>query len=351
MKFINREKEIKYLQNHFKNEPNSLLFVYGPKSSGKSWLLNKVANNLDKKKYAVNYISLRSVFIYDFKTFLDVFFQENLQDKTKDILNGITFNVGFFSIQLDDKKLLKKNAFAIIENKLASAKKRGIQPIIIIDEIQLLKHIYINGERYLIDQLFNLFIELTKVKHLAHIILSTSDSYFIEEIYNSAKLAKTSEFFLVDHFTDKTTEKWLKNLQFTDEEIGAVKDYIGGSPWEINQIINKVKIEKSDINQLCLNFVKEEQNKISNFIYLFSLQKEAVFFKVIKNIIKKGYCIKTEIKDKKILIELLKEMIAFDFWFYDAMTGKITANSKSIHAAFKKMLYSRSENADQKPED
>jgi len=35
MKFVNRQAEISYLFHYFTSEPNALLFVYGPKSSGK----------------------------------------------------------------------------------------------------------------------------------------------------------------------------------------------------------------------------------------------------------------------------------------------------------------------------
>ena len=224
MDFINREKEIKYLNAHFEKEPNSLLFVYGPKSSGKSTFLEKVVTDLDLQKYAVNFLDLRRVIIYNFKTFLNIFFQEDIKEKAKDILSGLTINAGFFHVKLDEKPMLKKNAFKIMADKLESAKKRGIKPIIIIDEIHLLKHIYINGERHLIDELFNLFIALTKVKHLAHIILATSDSYFIEEIYNSAKLAKTSRFFLLDHFDKQEVLAWLKKEAFSDDEIEKVLD-------------------------------------------------------------------------------------------------------------------------------
>ncbi|MCD6363040.1 MAG: ATP-binding protein, partial [Synergistetes bacterium] len=38
MKFWNREKEIKWLKKYLQTEPNAILFIYGPKSSGKSTL-------------------------------------------------------------------------------------------------------------------------------------------------------------------------------------------------------------------------------------------------------------------------------------------------------------------------
>ncbi len=340
MNFINREEEIKFLESHFKNLPNSLLFVYGPKSSGKSALLAKVVEDLDKNKYAINYLSLRSVIIYNFKTFLNVFFPKNIRNKAKDILSGITLNAGFFSVKVEEESILEENAFKLLVDKLASANRRGIQPIIIIDEIQLLKHIYINGERYLIDELFNLFIEITKVKHLAHVVLATSDSYFIDEIYNSAKLAKTSDFFLLNHFDMKTVYDWLTKENFTEKEIEAVWHYVGGCPWEIMEIINKKKIV-NDIKDICLSFVETNYRKVSDYIYPFDKDKEKTFYQVINEIITKGYCKKENIDNRICLIELLKEMIEHDFWFYDVKQGKITANSQSIYLSFERMLNKR----------
>ena len=42
MKFWDREKERKWLKHYLLTEPNAILFVYGPKSSGKTTLPMKV---------------------------------------------------------------------------------------------------------------------------------------------------------------------------------------------------------------------------------------------------------------------------------------------------------------------
>ncbi|CAB3289808.1 protein of unknown function [Methanocaldococcus lauensis] len=49
MKFYNREKELKYLKIYCQLEPNSILFVYGPKSSGKTTVMLKVIEELNKR--------------------------------------------------------------------------------------------------------------------------------------------------------------------------------------------------------------------------------------------------------------------------------------------------------------
>jgi uncharacterized protein len=335
MKFINREKEIKLLKNHFKSEPNSLLFLYGPKSSGKSSLLSEVAQKLDAEKYAVNYLSLRSVLIYNFKTFLDVFFPKNLRNKAGDILSGVTLNFGFFSVKKEEESRLSENPFGVMVDKLISAGKRGIKPVIIIDEIQLLKNIGLNGERYLIDELFNLFIEITKTKHLAHAVLATSDSYFIEEIYNSSKLAKTSRFLLLDHFNQEEAACWLKNEKFSKEELKLVWEYLGGCPWEIRETITQKK-QGNPPENFCLTLIKNSEGRLFEFKRKLPQKEKDIFDNVVSDILKNGFYIMSA-EENIILDNLLKKCIESDIWFYNVEERKVTANSKSVWHALKRI--------------
>ncbi|MBI4649615.1 MAG: hypothetical protein HY738_24195, partial [Bacteroidia bacterium] len=289
------------------------------------------------KKYIVNYINLRGVLIYNFKSFLDVFFQRNIKNKAIDILDGITINLGFFSLNIDEESILKENAFKLIEKKLLSARNRGKQPIIIVDEIQLLKNIRINGEGYLIDELFNLFVRLTKEIHTAHIVLSTSDSYFIEEIYNSSKLKKATKYYFIDHFSDDIVSKWLKKENLKHSEIEIVLKNIGGCPWELQELI-RMKKENRSVKEICDYFVNDEFGKIYEFVRKMKQDYIQVFYEVIGKIVNNQFCCPTTIQNAKILDELLCIMIAHDFWFYKVDEQKITANSISILRAFERLI-------------
>lgn len=244
-------------------------------------------------------MDLRGVLIYDFQSFLDVFFPKNIRESAEDIIEGISLNIGFFAIKASDEPILKKNAFKIMEDKLVSAKKRGIQPIIIFDEIQSLKNIYLNKERYLIDELLNLFVRLTKVTHTAHVVLATSESYFIEEIYMTAKLQQTSHLYLVDHLDKPSVEQWLKEENFSNNEIEMVWYYIEGSPWEITEIITQKRQGKS-VEEACQYFVNDKYGKLYERVFRMERQQEDVFYAVIENIVKKGYCDITDIGNKEI---------------------------------------------------
>jgi len=43
--FIDREKEIKFLKEFFEDKPSRILFLYGPKSTGKTTLIEYVIEN------------------------------------------------------------------------------------------------------------------------------------------------------------------------------------------------------------------------------------------------------------------------------------------------------------------
>ena len=333
--FINREKERAYLEKYFRNTPNAILFLYGPKSCGKSTLLNRVVRDLDQEKYAINFLDLRQVMIENFKSFLDIFFQRDLKTKTKDILSGTTFNIGFFKIDIRDEEIFKKNSFKIIIDQIRKAREKGIQPVIVIDEIQELKNIYTNDEKKLLDELFNLFIALTKVENLAHIVLSTSDSYFIEEMYRSAKLSKTSEFYFVDHLGREDIFSWLSNDKYnlSQKDIEYIYNYFGGSPWEIRQILVDV-LEGEDLKEIVSDRIKQLSGKVLDF-YHRDLEDEGVmqeqFRKISTQIAQKGFYI-ISAQDK--ISKILRLAIEKDLWFYEASDQKITANSRSLEHAF-----------------
>jgi uncharacterized protein len=329
--FYGREDEMEHLQRWLEGEPNALLFIFGPKSSGKSTLMAQVLEQLDPKRFIVNYLDLRGVLLYDFNSFLHTFFQKSGADKARGLIEGITINTGFFSISIDEEDLLKKNPFKVMETQLEKAREKGKIPVLVLDEIQMLKSIYFNGERHLIDELLNLFIRLTKVRHLAHVILLTSDSFFIEEIYNNAKLKKTMELILVEHLPYETVRTWLAGEGFTEEDITFVWEKLGGCAWEIRQLAQKVQ-QGIPLPQAVQHFLDDERAKLAEFLRTQVPEAELPLVQQVhRDIARQGYAdIAAYGKSLNALIPLL---VAHDLWFYRADKQRITANSESIRAA------------------
>ena len=77
--------------------------------------------------------------------------------------------------------------------------------------------------------------------------------------------------------------------------------------------------------------------KTSKFYLMEHLSKKDIFYWLedLEKIVKNWEYIMP--LDKK-LFELIKEWVDKDLWFYDTKKRKITANSKSLEVAFKRLL-------------
>jgi len=91
--FINRESELSFLKGYLDERPESILFIHGPKSSGKTTLLYKFLEQIEKEQQLdVKFLNLRKILTefednYNYRDFLNFFFawktkrknQENFQ--------------------------------------------------------------------------------------------------------------------------------------------------------------------------------------------------------------------------------------------------------------------------------
>jgi len=353
--FINRVDETKYFLDYFSGIPRNILFVYWPKSTGKTTLINKIVNeNLDNENYAVQYINMRDVLIKDFADFRNLFFPENLKGKMKWIVSGVKFNFWFFGWDIDDEKMFKSNIFGVMLEKLKKAKENWIKPVIILDEFQYLKDIIIDKENNLtlVKELFKFFISITKQYNLAHVVCLTSDSYYMEELYSDTKLANTSMFYLMEHLNKKDIYYWLEDLEKIDKKIvDKIWKNLWWSVWEIWQVLVSYKNNwdykyiLDDLLQVKYSLIKEWYNFLEEWLSDLDLeekgknkikQKIKIFLNIIEKIVKKWKFIRW--KDWIANFELIKELVDKDIWFYDTKQLKITANSKSLEKAFKRLL-------------
>jgi len=236
--FFDRKRELEKLLKFVSAEPNLITFIYGPINSGKTALMMELVNRLPED-YVAFYINLRRTPVTSYEDFVDVFFSVEFRSKVKTLREAVSLVLsagkeafGFpvpaelLEEILRDKK--PKNAFAYIATLMEEVRKAGKKPILILDELQVIGDLKVNGS--LIYELFNFLIHLTKETHLSHVFVVTSDSLFIERIYSEAMLQGRAEYFLVDDFDRKTAMEFLKALGFTDEETELVWSYFGGKP-------------------------------------------------------------------------------------------------------------------------
>ena len=296
MKFFNREKEINQIISILEGEPNLIYFIYGSINSGKTALINEIINNrLDKDKYVIFYINLRGKFIDDYDKFLKVLFnvyEEPLVDKIKiallslikdlpDVIKSTIVSklsggvVGGIPIPkyLLSQLLLKKDniedVFDFLEKYFIEIDKKGKKSILIIDELQVIGDLKING--FLIYKLFNFFVRLTKELHIAHVFCLSSDSLFIERVYSEAMLENRVGYILIDDFDKENALKFMDflakeilNKELSDEDKELIYSYVGGKPILIETVIDRLRYETlEDILEFML---KDTTQKLKYFL-------------------------------------------------------------------------------------
>ncbi|MCX6580050.1 MAG: ATP-binding protein [Candidatus Aminicenantes bacterium] len=336
--FINREQDFKYLRNYINIRPESILFLHGPKSSGKTTLLYKFFEQIQKEqKLEVKFLDLRETFTNVYEDFLKTFFRVETRGGKKESLTS-NINIGFFKIDAAvEKKILEKRAdpFKVMKAELLELTRKGIKPVLIIDELQALEKIYLDNdkERQLITALFNFFVAMTKQAHLAHIIIASSDGYFLNTVYIDSKLKKCSTFYKVDYLMKEDVMEWLLNLEkyskitdytLTEADAEKIWDTVGGSMWEIQDILSQLFEHPID------NVLDGYKQKMLGLITYYVVQKER---EKRENILKRFihdenlWVIDTGEEDEVIL----KDMVTNNILYFDPTRAVYYPQGKSYH--------------------
>jgi hypothetical protein len=284
---------------------------------------------------------LREALISSYDSFLDTFFV-NVDDKGKERGSKIGINVLGFKAEIYQKVKSKQlNLFKVfieeIEKVVRRWKKRGV---IIIDEIQKLRDIYIqngNGERELLKEFLNFCIRLTKEKHLSNVAILTSNTVFIERIYNDAKMKKTSEFMKISHLSKDEVYEWLSEVEgIKGKDIELIWEYLGGCIIDIYKVINKMR--NNDVN--LREFLEREKwlayTEIMDYLTDFEKEDRKLFIKIAKQIVNNGFYLleNVEVREKAILHGWAEKEILF----YDPLELKVMGNSRIYEKGMELLL-------------
>ncbi|MDL1967573.1 MAG: ATP-binding protein, partial [Deltaproteobacteria bacterium] len=142
--FIDREQELRLLHNYLEAQPNSILFFYGPKSSGKTTLLYRLCDEVeDDKNYEVKFLNLRETFLDSYKDFLQAFFKtRNDRENSLKVSTKRQYSMfGLFKLDAVVERMLKgknEDPFAVMKVEFQKIIKKGRKPLIIIDEFHKL---------------------------------------------------------------------------------------------------------------------------------------------------------------------------------------------------------------------
>jgi hypothetical protein len=277
-----------------------------------------------------------------YENFIYSFFDE--LDEDEDIQTELNRNYDLKIFKLEAKTIKKikehkKNLFVELINELQKIKKKKI---LIIDEIQTLQEIYMNGGKLLLNEFLNFCIRLTKETHLSHILILTSNTIFLNQIYNDAKMKVTSDFKLIDHLKYEDIKTWLtsKDLGFSIEEVELIYDYLGGSTAHIKKLIdfrneyNSLEEQLEEMVEVAKNEIIFEKNKnLTN-------KEFELFLKIIEIIVKnKSFVFDENDEEKrKELNKIIDRFCNIEILFFDPIKNKVSANSKVYVKAFERII-------------
>ena len=360
MEFFNREKEIKEITSILEGEPNIIYFIYGSINSGKTTLINHIINEKLKesnKKYVVFYVNFREYDISSMDNFVEALFEidESSKDnKIKSYIEHFTKGVNdisnlYYGIKIPEPLLNRlfgekekgRLVFKFIRDLFISLNNKGIQPIFILDELQMIKEVSMNGGRPLLKSLFQFLVSLTKERHLAHCISLTSDSLFAEYVYNTGELEERADHILIDDFDKPTAIKFmdfltkeLLNKSLSNEQKEQIYSLVGGKPLLIYKVIDKIRYK--ELNDILTTMLNDERNKLRYFLEDIAEEDGELHKKVIDalSLFKNNY----EIDDFKIPKKIRNVLINKNILFLNPRKGTIKPQSYLIWNAIKKVL-------------
>ena len=344
IEFHDREEETKEIMDILDAEPSLITFVYGPINSGKTTLITHLIEELPDE-YVVFYINLRTKFLASYDDFIESLFEMEMEAdgtvrKGKETLaelissatkiTGIPITREFIDYVFKDNK--PKNAFSYMLKLFEEVKKSGKQPVLVLDELQKIGDVNVNGS--LIYELFNFFIDLTKEKHLTHVFVATSDSLFIERVYSEAMLSGRSRHILVDDFDYATTMDFLDKYGFSYEEKELAWEYCGGKPVYLMELIN-TRINDESIEEKVRKIFETRKNQIRMVINELRLIGDELEYKGKKIEIAEERVIdalnsfsNTEYKSYEMLSIEEIYLVKRNIFFVDAVRGVLKPQSK-----------------------
>jgi len=263
-----------------RGEPNSILFLYGPKSSGKTTLMYRLFAQIEKEKgYEINFLNLREVFLTSYDDFIDAFFKSAEQGNGVKKGSRRQYSLfGLFKLDAFTERMLrqkKEDPFLVMKREFQRLQKKNIQPVIIIDEFHKLDGLYMpDKQKRLMVELMNFFVAMTKESHLCHVIIASSDAFFIEQVYVDSKLRKTSRFMKLDYLEKEDVFSWLsdvgrhnkvKEYSLDQSQIELIWDTVGGSAWEIYSILEQ--LFQRSLDEITVKIKREKVAMIADWCF------------------------------------------------------------------------------------
>jgi len=347
--FVNREREIKEVKAILSGRPNFVYFIYGPINSGKTALLMKVFEELPKN-YVVFYINFRGLDVERVEDLMKVLFdveygkgKEAIKEIVREIVKegskvlkrakGIPIPEKVFDYLFESKRKTE-DAFRYLENLFSEVVEGGKRPVLVIDELQVIRKVINATGQLVLDRLFNFMVRLTKETHLCHSLCATSDCLFIEDVYSNARLEGRAEYLLIDDFDKEEAFRVYEEFGFKDKEL--VWEYIGGKIGDMVRLFEKKKrgYEERDALKRMLD---DEIARFKDFLEAVKEgEKGDVDVERVREALREVR--EGEIEGKKISRKVRKFLIQENVLFYNPMKSTVRPQSRLLWKAIREVI-------------
>jgi len=165
----------------------------------------------------------------------------------------------------------------------------------------------------------------------AHVIVMTSDTFFIEEVYTSSSLKNTSIYYLVDYFDDETARKILIEEGLSKDDAEYVVDMSGGVPWVMAEVTSNGD-PKEKVENLYLSY-RSRLRETFGQLYDINEKLRDECKELLKKMLK-GYIPEIDGKDRK----CVKLLVEREVLYYDPIKGDIRFQTKLDERAARELL-------------
>ncbi len=301
--------------------PTSVLFVYGPKSSGKSTLMMKIASMYPGEAIYYDFRARSPTELYNVLTVPRPGPATRLKEYLRRRFGRVNIREG---IEVSPSKLKamslgKLDPFAPLIRALRGYKR----PVLVLDEIQNLKHSGL--DRNELSQLFNFLVTITKRLHIAHVIVVTSDCLFVDEIVKAAELEETAQYLFVGDLPKKSVLDWMAEEGMDPAKAKKVYDTLGGRPYDLWVVVQHFRAA-GDIDILD-SMIRRKASRV-RFLLKSAGAAEARLVKKLA----RGSVSLADVNTR-----VLGWAVENEVAFFDPVNGEVYAISRAMQNALKKI--------------